>query len=203
MRFPTITRCARVADGACRRSSPPQDAGRRRSGRRGGRTQPRQPTRRLETAKTAKKAGQKAAKAKAADAGQGAVRRRQDAGAAGSPLHRLLRQGMPRRRLRAAHRRAGLAGHAPLPQPQLGPSRPDRAGREARRRGQGARRLARPAGRRHLAAARRTHAHRPRQPPGRPRRRRLAHAHAGPAPHARRSARSFRPPRCWRPTACR
>ena len=56
-------------------------------------------------------------------------------GAHGGARHRLLRQGMPRRRRGAAHRRSGLAGHAPLAQPQLGPPRARRAGREAGGRG--------------------------------------------------------------------
>ena len=185
MRFPTLClawrRCWR-----CRRCSPPRmrapapgglrAGAARKDGAAQGRSQTQKPPRRRPPRR------KKAAK-RQADAGQGAVRRRQDAGAARCPLHRLLRQGLPRRRRGAAHRRPGLAGHAPLAQPQLGPSRPDRPGREARRRGQGARRLARPAGGRHLPAARRAHAHRPRQPPGGARRRRVAHADAGPAPH--------------------
>ena len=114
--------------------------------------------------------------------GQAAVRRGQDAGAVGGARHRLLRQGLPCRRRCAAHRRCGLAGHAPLAQPQLGPPQARRARREAGDRGEGARRLARAPGRRPVAAARRADADGPCQPPGRARCRHLAHPHARPAP---------------------
>ena len=56
----------------------------------------------------------------------------------------------------APDRWAGLAGHAAVAQPQLGPSRADRPGREARDRSQGARRLAGTSGRRPFAASRRS-----------------------------------------------
>ncbi len=91
--------------------------------------------------------------------------------------HRLLRQGMPRRRRSAAPRRPALAGHAPVAQSPLGQPRAHIVpGEILRRRRQG--RLAGPAHRRHVAAARRPHADRPRQPPDRARRRHLVHADA-------------------------
>ena len=96
--------------------------------------------------------------------------------------HRLLRQGLPCRRHRAAHRRSRLAGHAPVAQPQLGASRPRRPGGEAGRRGPRARRLAGAAGRRPFPTARRADGEQPCQPSGRSRRRHLVHADARPAP---------------------
>ena len=56
--------------------------------------------------------------------GQGTVRPPDDAGAARGAHHRLLRQGLPRRRHGAADQRPDLAGDAAVAQPQLGPSRP-------------------------------------------------------------------------------
>ena len=105
-----------------------------------------------------------------------------DAGQPPGPLDRLLRQGLPRREPRALPIDGrDLAGDAPVAEPELGQPQ---AHRGARTLSQGAlpaiNGLAGSAGRRHLAAARRTDDHRPRLAPGRPRRRHLAVADAGP-----------------------
>ena len=93
--------------------------------------------------------------------------------------HRLLRQGLPRRRHRAADQRPDLAGDAALAQPQLGTSEPGAIPRAAvPERHQG--RLVRAPRRRHVAGARRPDADRPFQPSGRPRCRYLADADARP-----------------------
>ena len=106
---------------------------------------------------------------------------------------RLLRQGLPGWRHGATRRRSRLAGHAAVAQSQLGSPRAGQPGREARHRSQGARWLAGFAGRRlRRNRARRSMLSGQRQPPGRPRRRHLAHADAGPPSYRSRSAKSCR-----------
>ena len=90
------------------------------------------------------------------DAGQGIVRPQDRARETRNAHHRLLRQGLPRRRRGAADQRPDLAGDAAFAQPQLGPSEagaiPGTAGRAGAED-----RLARPPGRatcRSRAAAR-------------------------------------------------
>ena len=111
---------------------------------------------------------------------QAAVRRCLHAGSACGPRHRLLCPRLPFRRQAARHRRTGLAGHASVAQPQLGPSATGEARGTAGDRRQSTGRLARPPRWRHVATARRSHADGPCQPSGRPRRRHLAHSHARP-----------------------
>ena len=60
--------------------------------------------------------------------------RRATAAPLAGALHRLLRQGLPRRRRRDADQRQDLAGDAAVAQPQLGPSGPRRLPRTARAR---------------------------------------------------------------------
>ena len=103
--------------------------------------------------------------------------------------HRVLRQGLSRRRHGAADQRRDLAGDAPFAQSQLGPSEPGAIPGTAVRQG-AADRLARSPGRRHVATARRPDAYRPCQPSGRSRRRHLAHAHARPRADARGARRN-------------
>ena len=102
-----------------------------------------------------------------------------DRGRARPTRYRLVRKGLPRRRRATVRCGSGLADHAPLAQPRLGPSQADQALEAARHRSQEGR-LARPARRRHRAAARRPDDLRARKPPGRARCRHLAQPHARP-----------------------
>ena len=89
------------------------------------------------------------------------------------PVDRFLRARLSRRRQAASGERTGLAGHAALAQPQLGPSLADPLHRAFRPGRETEGRLARPPCRRSVHAARWTDAVRSFQPPGRARRRHL------------------------------
>ena len=129
----------------------------------------------------------------AAGCGAAGIRADCDARAGSEPADRLLYKGLLVRRGRNAGRRSGLAGNAPVAQPRLGPSGPDRipAAPGSRRRN---RRVARVADRRHGSAARWPDAYRACFASARHRKRHLADANAGSPSRSRSSATRCRPP---------
>ena len=108
--------------------------------------------------------------------GEGIVRTEEEAACRTGTRHRRLCRRLPRRRHRAAHYRAGVAGDALIAQPQLGASEAHRLRRGFF--GQGQVGVERPPGRRHVATARRSDADRPRQSSNRARCRHLVQADA-------------------------
>ena len=113
-------------------------------------------------------------------ASQGSVRAGADARRSSGALNRLLLPRLSCRSESAACRRPILASYAPVAQSHVGKSGDDRLPRALFAQGEGRRRLERHSGRGHFPAARRPNADGPCVPSGRPRRRCLADADAGP-----------------------